>query len=501
MTTQLFEKLSSLANEIDADASPSAPAGKQAQTKESAPSPADPGGFQDKSTHPTTDADNGAEPATEGGRSAENEADNKSDQGDPGVASTPEANAPSTEGTPDQDKSQLNIGQNQSSTGADPAVEEGYKGTKEDAGYDTDTSHPAKMDEQGEKYSHLSLPQLVDETMKVANDLLADIVADNGESLNKASMEGSKSDADKSPGPAHDVSKDPKSKPEASHSPGKGGEGSGEESGDGDDKTAAEVAARSCPHCDSKMVDGKCEKCGYEKKSPDDINDKIAAATQAVNSGEPSDPEKQAGEAYEAGYELARDLGMDKAAAEQQVSELLQGTIKEAHEQADLVGHYLQERFKNANRQSQQKRSMGPMGMGGGMPYEEEGMPPAELMGGDGSGGGEAPAEEPPAGGEGAEGGEGLEGGENGELAGEPAPPEAAEPSEEEALQELAAALTELGGTEDELAGAGPEGAKLASAIKNFKRSGRFEIKSAGTKRSRELRDRMKGHLREILNR
>jgi hypothetical protein len=110
------------------------------------------------------------------------------------------------------------------------------------------------------------------------------------------------------------------------------------------------------------------------------------------------------------------------------------------------------------------------------------------------------------------------------------------EPSEDEAVQELAMALEELGIPPEALlqalsgaGGAGAEGGmppeagaapdagmppmeepKMAAAkdldaigraVVNFKRAGRFQVKEARTKRSRQLRDMMKQHVLELVNR
>jgi hypothetical protein len=104
-------------------------------------------------------------------------------------------------------------------------------------------------------------------------------------------------------------------------------------------------------------------------------------------------------------------------------------------------------------------------------------------------------------------------------------------PSEDEAVQELAMALEELGIPPEALleaaqggggmgpeAGAAPEAAmagaepapKMAAAndlyaigaeVIRFKRAGKFQVKEARTKRSRQLRDIMKQHVLELVSR
>jgi hypothetical protein len=106
------------------------------------------------------------------------------------------------------------------------------------------------------------------------------------------------------------------------------------------------------------------------------------------------------------------------------------------------------------------------------------------------------------------------------------------EPSEDEAVQELAMALEELGIPPEALlqalsgaeGGGAPMGGapapeagapmmeepKMAAAkdldaigraVVNFKRAGKFQVKEARTKRSRQLRDMMKQHVIELVNR
>jgi hypothetical protein len=115
-------------------------------------------------------------------------------------------------------------------------------------------------------------------------------------------------------------------------------------------------------------------------------------------------------------------------------------------------------------------------------------MPPE--MGGMGGGGGEDPMM-------GGMGGDPM-GEMGGEMGGDPMG--GGEASEEEAMAQLAAALDELGIPVEALAGAGGEGQKLAHAVRAYKQAGLYQIKEAGTKRARHIRDLMKNHVREILN-
>jgi len=105
--------------------------------------------------------------------------------------------------------------------------------------------------------------------------------------------------------------------------------------------------------------------------------------------------------------------------------------------------------------------------------------------------------------------------------------------SQDEALQELGAALAELGISPEQLVemirgggGGAPGGApvdpmaggaaggmppmdqsaklaeatKLATAVRGFMLSGKFQLKEAQTKRARDLRDHMKRHILELVS-
>jgi hypothetical protein len=211
--------------------------------------------------------------------------------------------------------------------------------------------------------------------------------------------------------------------------------------------------------------------------------------------------------AFAAGYELAAAIGLDKEAAEASVRDVCLNTLREADEMADLfVGYY--NSAKTAGDDPLEEASEGEDHDAESDVGSGESSPAPEGMGADMAGGGEAAP--------------GLE---------------AAPPSEDEALQELAMALQELGIPPEvllqQLAGAGggdpaamgggdpaamggmpAEGAmpapKLAAAnelkmignaVLAFQHSGNFQIKEARTKRSRELRDTMKSYVRELLSR
>jgi hypothetical protein len=206
-------------------------------------------------------------------------------------------------------------------------------------------------------------------------------------------------------------------------------------------------------------------------------------------------------EAFAAGYELAAAIGLDKEAAEARVRDVCANTLREADEMAELFAGYYQAKMAGADpmeeaAEGEDHAAPSDVSSGeGGAPVEEE------IMGG----GAEAP---------------GLD---------------SAPPSEDEALQELAMALQELGIPPEvllqQLAGEGggmggempPEAAMggaaampampepkmaalnelkmIGNAVLNFQHSGNFQIKEARTKRSRELRDTMKSYVRELLSR
>lgn len=198
--------------------------------------------------------------------------------------------------------------------------------------------------------------------------------------------------------------------------------------------------------------------------------------------------------AFNAGYELAAALGLEKSAAEAGVRDVCANTLREADEMAELfVGFYSTKQANDDESEEGEDHEEPDGDEGGGEEAAAEGgMPPVsveEMMGGGGA-----------------------------EMGAEPGL-EQAPPSEEEALQELAMALQELGIPPEALlqemgapAGAPAEmGPKMAAAnnerkmigqsVLNFMHAGKFEVKEARTKRSRELRDIMKAHVRELVSR
>jgi hypothetical protein len=116
------------------------------------------------------------------------------------------------------------------------------------------------------------------------------------------------------------------------------------------------------------------------------------------------------------------------------------------------------------------------------------GMPPP---GGDPSGGGM-----PPPGGD-------PSGGAGGPPPGGPMPPEMAAMGDKQAMQQLGMALVEANINPNDLAKVNPwQGAKIASAVRDFQRSGQFEFSEAKKgSAERKVRDYMKGYVRELYSR
>ena len=434
MQRSLFAQLNALAEEIS-----QSPV-KAAAEKAAGPTPSDPGGYTGASSHPTTSVDNNVQPAHEGARASEYEADVKKQQGATAVDNTPEM---SQEGR--QDEVQLNLNTNAKATGEDPAAEKDYKGDKDDPG----TAHPAKTTD-GEKYSSVSFGEAREKAASLANEVLADLINFGADKLTKESEMPAQLAA---------------------------ALGKKEESAESDDD-------------DDDNHDSDCD---------DDKEAELKGDQHKLDT-----KEKKA--AFLAGYELAQHLGLEKEAAEAAVREVCANTLREADEMADLFIGYMS--TKSAN------------DMLGEAVEGEDHDQPADAA----SGASDAPMADPAA----AMGGE-MPAEMGGEMPAEMGPGEAdmgGEPTDDEAVQELAMALEELGIPPEALleavtAEAGGEGGEMAaempkmagakspasalneigSAVINFKRAGRFQVKEARTKRSRQLRDIMKQHVIELVNR
>jgi hypothetical protein len=447
MQRSLFAQLNALAEEI------SQTAVKSAAEKAAGPTPSDPGGYQGASSHPTTSVDNNVQKAEEGERAREYEADLKKQQGPVGVDSTPEL---SQEGR--QNEVQTNIGVSAKATGEDPASEKDFKGTKDDPG----TSHPAKTND-GEKYSSVSFKEARNHCGNLGNDILANLINFGTNNLTKQSEM-----------PAFLKEKI---------------EGKKEEAGESKKHESAESPAK-------EKAEHSGELKGDQYKLDTDNDGKIEGSDlKNLREGKAA--------SFKAGYELAARLGVEKDAAEAAVREVCANTLREADEMADLFMGYVTAKVAAADPADEAAAG------------EDHSTPDAAA-----SGASDAPA--------------GLEAMMGGADAGAPPVDAGAEgagaPSEDEAVQELAMALEELGippealisalshgGGEAAPAGAAglpPEMApktaadKTASelnaighAVVDFKRAGKFQVKEARTKRSRQLRDIMKQHVIELVNR
>lgn len=455
MQRSLFDQLNALAEEISQGSV------KAAAEKKAGPVPSDPGGYQGASSHPSTSVGNDVQDAPEGARASEYESDIKKQQGALAVDNTPEM---SQEGR--QDDVQLNIGTNAKATGEDPAAEKDYKGDKDDPG----TAHPAKTND-GEKYSSVTFKEAREACSNLGNDILANLINFGTANLKQAEM------------PAQLAEALGKKDESAEH----------EEKEDDDDDDDEES------HCDDDKK-AASQLVGGQHKLDVNNNGKIEGSDlAALRSGKKPHAKKEEEKkeaAFKAGYELAAALGVEKNAAEAAVREVCANTLREADEMADLLIGFMSSKQAGADVMDEAE---------GG---EDHGAP-ADAA----SGASDAPAA--PAGLEAMMGG--------GE---EPMPEEGGAPSEDEAVQELAMALEELGIPPEALlqavaeggaGGAAPEAGampmeepKMAAAndlkligqaVVNFKRAGRFQVKEARTKRSRQLRDIMKQHVLELVNR
>ncbi len=498
----LFSALHALTDEIQTEKTAAARA-KQAES----PTPDDPGGYQGATTHPTKNIDNRGQTASEGARSSENTSDVNADQGEPGVNKAPDAKPGQ------QDDVQLNIGTQQSATGEDPSTEDDYKAGKDDPG----SSHPAKTDNDsldGHKYANASVGQLKGLHDQLCNGILADLANGQGNTLTKEALA-------------------------------KAATASGDSSG----SLQPSAAGENKPTQPKTQMAGQPPKGGEKLASDGGLSQAIEKAAAAVKSGKAAPDSPAANNAdLQAGYDLAAFLGIEKQAAQQAVAECLESTIQDAQLDADLLGSFLVAYEKRANEGT--SPADGEDHSGGG--DDTSGASDAEGTGGE-TAGGNGGDSEPPAGGDAGPAGGG--GGSLGDLLGGGADPGGlaggapggamGQPSEEEALMQLVAALDELGIPIEELAQAGGgggemggamggapapagppmggppagpdggmppmdggapappamgEGMKLASAARAFRRSGKYRFKEAadGTPQ-RKLREMMKGHILELM--
>lgn len=335
-----------------------------------------------------------------------------------------------------QDEVQLNLGMHASAVGEDASVEDDYKPGKDDPG----TDHPARTDNDsldGHKYASASFGDLLKASAAKGNRLLADLSIGLGTNLDKPGVAPVKQAGAAAPAPA------------------------------------------------------------------------AAPAAAAASAG--------------AGYELATQLGLSKEAAVAEVSDVIAEAIYDAQLNAELFAGAYKQAADEADVEGGEDHSApgdvgsgagegDPTGGGGGgappggdvpleqsppgdaeavqeltMALQEMGISPQELLQMLQSAG-------PPGGGDPAMGGGAPPGGAGGGM-----PPPGGDPM-------MGGGDPAMGGG-DPMAGGMPpikaawvrEGHKLASAAHHHMRSGKFQIKAATTKRARDLRDRMKSHLSELL--
>lgn len=457
--TSLFTALTNLADEITTQktAAAAAAAPPAGQPKTAAATPPDPGGYQGKSDHPTAQADNGAQTATEGARSSENEADVKKDQRAPGVNSAPEAKPGD-----DKDKS-MNIGMTASAVGDDPSTEDDYKPNKEDPG----TSAPATV-EDGVKYGAYSFEECTKRAVHLGNQILADLANGFGNRLDKSAATPAAPAAAAAPAvPAAAPAASQKTAAESAMAVGYA------LAGDlGLTKEAAQTFVEDCLHQSIQEAQLEADLLGgfLQKKAADEAQEGEDHTQPGGGGGD--EPGSGAGPA--AGGGGAPDLGALAGGGG-----------------GDMGGG------------GGAPPDAGGAAMAGGPPGEEEamqelisalmelGIPPdmlAQALSQAASGGGGAGGAPPGAGGGGMPPGAGGGGGmPPGAGAGMGAPPGA----------DAGMGAPPMGGA----GGAPPpvDGVKLAANIKAFMRSGKFQLKEAKTKRARDLRDSMKRHVLELV--
>lgn len=508
--------------------------------KSAAGNPPDPGSIGGATSHPVANLDNGCTKTTTGSRASEYESDIKQDQGAPGVDSVSELSVGN-----EQDSVQMNIGMTSKATGEDPAVEDAYKGGKDDPGSES-AARTDNSSLDGKKYAKHTFADMRKAASDVSNLVMADII--NGFFPTKAAEDTASGTAAADSAATTDAAPTGEKMPEKPDTETTSGEGVFAEPGA--EKSAGEY---------SRLL----------KQATEAI-----AGKQATASG--MSPE------MEAGYKLAAQLGLSVKEAQLQVANTMESTITDALLDADLVGGYLvtvKRAMESASGEDHDEEdddsSSGanasdgaggapnhgstsgsgggdaqPSGQGsdhaepdadndplagllgggggsggeggggdggGGMPsLDGAGAPPAgggslgDILGGGSDPGGMMP----PAGGDPAMGGAPPMGGADPAMGG--APPMGGDPAaggmggggQEEAIAQLVAALQELGISPEELSQSGPppaqpgemsEGMKLASVAKKFMRSGKYQVKEAGAKTAaRQMRDKFKQHLLEL---
>jgi len=316
----------------------------------------EPGSVGGPTQHPVKDVDDSTEEASEGFRSAENDADVKEDQGPPSVDNTPEnvaakkamdgkseSGSVNPPGTAAED--QLQIGTKKEPTGQDPSVEtSSVKAEKEDPSSAPDgsvghSSHPARTNNSeldGYKYAEMDLDRLA----KVASDLGNSLLAGLAKEANNCDSGG---------------------------------------------KSGCSCGKPGCPSCKEKKA---AELKGDQHKLDVNNDGKIEGSDlKALRAGEDAgedqeDDSKSATDlAGQAGWDLAGLASgeFDEKAAHALVKRELVDAIKQANDMADMTAE-----FVLAYQDEMSKKAMGEM---------PAGVDPAALMGGEA---GEMPVEAGP---------------------------------------------------------------------------------------------------------
>jgi hypothetical protein len=467
MSTDLFNRVGDLLEEIGTE--------KAAGDTQSKAAMDDPGGMEGKSSHPSaTIGDDGdlPQPAPEGEMSADNTAEVKKqipDSVDSKSEATP-ANVPT------QDEVQLGQGVDAAKpTGEDPSTERDYKGTKEDPGSGSTemggTSHPAKGS-FGEKYSSDQLTEMSDEDLyKQASELGNELLADVANGLFEH------------PAQEKQAAKPEETKEATAEKAAQAGYTAAAAEGDDTDldTQAGQVIASivKTAHHQGDLV------AAYLKQTTTELQ-KAAEGDEDVDptggAAEGEDHETEETEGGEGPTEAPPEEGLPAEG----------GAPGGGEEEALLAAMAGGGEEPGGGLPGEGGPPMGGPEMGGGLPGE--GGPP---MGGGlpGEGG-------PPMGGPEMGGGPPMGGGDMGMGMGMGGPPDALNGmGEEEALQQLAMALMELGIDPAMLAQLGGPGPKIASAVTEFQKSGKFQFSETKTAEQKQVRDYMKSYIGELCKR
>ena len=277
------------------------------------------------------------------------------------------------------------------------------------------------------------------------------------------------------------------------------------------DKRDGEMGGTSHPASGS-LSDGKCANLAELPmaelyKLAADLGNQLAAdlAMQIQPQAPQTQTQTNANQAAAAGYkaaEVAAPEAMDKLAAD-----VVTATVEQAWHTADLVASHLAAEtalLKKAAEEGDDSDPTEGKSEGGDAGASDAGAPSGDaekllqqMSGGDG---GAAPQ---PTGGDPGAAGPGAGPGADAGLP-QGAPPEMGQMNEQQALQELAMALQELGIDLPSLAamaqqGGPQEAPKMASYVDEFKKSGKFQFSEAKRgSAERKVRDYMKDYISEM---